>query len=133
MLTGKYNQGRSGVDGRLAEGEWGKALVNERSVGIARTVVEIAQELGRSPAQVAIAWIRAQDSEMIPILGASKLPQLEDNLGALSLELAPQQLARLDEVSRIELGFPHDFLESPTVRFLIHGNHGGKLDRPRGR
>ena len=46
---------------------------------------------------------------MIPIIGARSLAQAEKNLGALELQLSGEELARLDTVSRIELGFPHDF------------------------
>jgi diketogulonate reductase-like aldo/keto reductase len=46
---------------------------------------------------------------IVPILGARSHKQLQDNLGALDLELTGKDLARLDEVSRVELGFPHDF------------------------
>jgi hypothetical protein len=58
------------------------------------------------------------------MLGARRRDQLEDNLGALELELtAAEELARLEEVSRIELGFPHDFgadrLAYGTTRPLI--------------
>ena len=45
----------------------------------------------------------------MPILGVRRCEQLEDNLGALGLELTAEELARLEEVSRIQLGFPHDF------------------------
>lgn len=46
---------------------------------------------------------------MIPIIGARTRAQLEDNLGALDVQLTNAELERFDEVSRIELGFPHDF------------------------
>ena len=57
----------------------------------------------------------------MPMLGARTLAQLEDNLGALEFTLTPEQRTRLDEVSRLELGFPHDFLRSDFVRSMITG------------
>src|SRR5256885_1178607 len=71
----------------------------------------LAAERGVSSSQVAIAWVRAQQGRgvVIPIIGARSLAQAQENLGALELELSGDELARLDAVSRIELGFPHDF------------------------
>jgi hypothetical protein len=55
--------------------------------------------------------VRAQRARgaIVPILGVRRREQLDDNLGALEVELTAEELARLEEVSRIELGFPHDF------------------------
>jgi hypothetical protein len=47
---------------------------------------------------------------LIPVLGARRVDQLRDNLGAQAVELPEAALRRLDEVSAVELGFPHDFL-----------------------
>ena len=55
--------------------------------------------------------MRAQQhrAAIVPILGARTRDQLENNLAALDFDLRPDELDRLDAVSRIELGFPHDF------------------------
>jgi aryl-alcohol dehydrogenase-like predicted oxidoreductase len=58
---------------------------------------------------VALAWTLLEPGVSAPIIGARTLAQLEDSLGALALELAPEQQRRLDAPSRVELGFPHDF------------------------
>jgi aryl-alcohol dehydrogenase-like predicted oxidoreductase len=105
VLTGKYNRdpearGRAALRGR----------VKERDLGIAAEVVKVAQEIGRTPAQVALTWVRCREGVVIPLVGARTIAQLGDNLGCLEFELAPEHVERLDEVSRIELGFPHDFL-----------------------
>jgi len=105
VLTGKYNldpetRGRATIRGRL----------KERDLGVAGEVVKLATELGRSPAQVALAWVRQGPGVIVPLLGAKTRDQLEDNLGCLDLTLDVEQKARLDEVSKISLGFPHDFL-----------------------
>ena len=75
---------------------------------IASVVQEIAQEIGCTPAQVAINWVRSKG--IIPILGANKLSYLEADLACLDFQLSTEQLKDLDNVSSIELGFPHDFL-----------------------
>ena len=84
-------------------------------------------------APVALAWVRAQPGVVIPILGARKLSQLEDNLAALDVRLAPEQLARLDAASAVPLGFPHDFVNSENLRPVVLGTHHARIDvhRPR--
>jgi aryl-alcohol dehydrogenase-like predicted oxidoreductase len=105
VLTGKYNRD-AGTRGRAAMG----GRVAERDLGIAAEVMKVADEIGRTPAQVALAWVRSGPGVIVPLVGAKTRAQLDDNLGCLDFELEPEQRSRLDEVSRIELGFPHDFL-----------------------
>jgi aryl-alcohol dehydrogenase-like predicted oxidoreductase len=112
-LTGKYEKGKPHPKGnRLAEGPWGASILTERNLGIGQVVKEVAAEINRTPSQVAIAWVLAQRerANIIPIIGARKLIQIHDNLGVLSVTLPEKALQRLDEASKIELGFPHDFL-----------------------
>jgi aryl-alcohol dehydrogenase-like predicted oxidoreductase len=126
VLSGKYNQ--SNGNGQSSS----RGLdIPERSLQIAQAVGEIAQELGRSPAQVALAWIRAQSPQMIPILGARKLEQLQDNLKCLEVTLSPEQLQRLNQVSHIELGFPHDFLGSDMIHDRLFGGTYEAINNPR--
>jgi aryl-alcohol dehydrogenase-like predicted oxidoreductase len=106
VLTGKYNANPN---------ESGRARLRnnnlkERDLGIAAEVVKVAAEIGRSPAQVALNWVRAGQGVIVPLVGARTRAQLDDNLGCLGFELSPEQKQRLDDVSRIELGFPHEFL-----------------------
>jgi diketogulonate reductase-like aldo/keto reductase len=67
---------------------------------------------------------------IVPIIGARTAQQMSENLGALEVELAPEELARLDEVSAIPLGFPRSFLESENVRNLIYGETWSRLRVP---
>ncbi len=60
--------------------------------------------------------------QSIPIVGATKLPQLMENLQTISVSLSDDQISRLNEVSKIELGFPHDFFNEDGVRT---NNFGG--------
>ena len=105
VLTGKYNrdpefQGRAALRGR----------VKKRDLGIAEEVVKLAEQIGRSPAQVALNWVRQGEGVIVPLVGAKTRDQLDDNLGCLEFTLTEEQKARLDDASKIELGFPHDFL-----------------------
>ena len=106
VLTGKYNRD-AGTRGRAAM----RGRIRERDLGIAAEVVKLAEEIGRTPAQVALTWVRQGPGVIVPLVGAKTLEQLDDNLGCLEFSLEAEQRARLDEVSQIELGFPHDFLK----------------------
>jgi aryl-alcohol dehydrogenase-like predicted oxidoreductase len=92
-------------------------------------VLEVAKELGASPSQVAIQWTRqhAQVS-MIPIIGARTEAQLRDNLGALTLTLPDAAMTKLNEVSQIELGFPHDFYKADAVKLSIYAGTYDKIE-----
>lgn len=106
ILTGKYNRDPD-TAGRVVQR--GREIA-ERELAIAAAVMQIAEKLGRTPAQVALSWVRQQPGVIVPLVGARTREQLDDNLGCLELELDPEDLARLDEASRIELGFPYDFV-----------------------
>ncbi|ETI64235.1 aldo/keto reductase [Sphingobium sp. C100] len=82
--------------------------LSERNLTIADEARDIAQEIGVTPAQVALAWTLLNPAVTAPVLGARTLVQLEDNLGALAVELSDEHIRRLDEVSRIPLEFPAD-------------------------
>ncbi len=121
-LTGKYLP-EAGTDGPRRYGGAG-----ERVNGIAREVIAVAEEVGTTPSQVAIAWVRAQPWLAVPILGARSKEQLLDNLGALQLELSDDHAERLSASSGFELGFPRSFLESDHVRGLIFGETFDLID-----
>lgn len=115
LLTGRYGTDRAKPEGtRIAGigGRYAERVLSERNLAVADAVNAVAAECGATPTQVAIAWVRGRQREavVIPILGARTREQIEDNLGALGVELTEDELARLDEASGIELGFPYDFL-----------------------
>ena len=106
-----------------------KLNLGERHHVIIQEVHDIAKETGHSMAQVAINWVRQRpDVQIIPIVGARSAVQLQDNLGTLEWELSDAQLQKLDAVSEIELGFPHDFLEGNPY---IFGATFKKIDKSR--
>ena len=127
VLTGKYNRETPPETGRAKEG----AATVERNLEIAQAVIEVADEIGCQPSQVAISWVRQQLGVIIPLVGANSVAQLEDNLGALEVTLSSEQLEQLDEASRIELGFPHDFLSQDNMRDLTFGGTFDRIDRHR--
>jgi len=125
-LTGKYNSGQSS-DGRYSN-EMMRAFLPDsaRQERIVAALREVARNTGRSLAQIALAWLRYREIPVIPIIGARKLSQFEDNLASLSVTLTPEQVKALDEASSIDLGFPHEFYRRDMVRALVYG---GMRDR----
>lgn len=103
----------------------GLTELDESGLRTVREVVAIAKETGTSPAQVALAWLRYRSVPVIPIIGARKLNQLEDNLKSLEISFSPEQLRRLDDTSAVPMGFPHDLL-SGVIRGTVFG---GMRDR----
>lgn len=122
-LTGKYLKGDKG---RLPENS---KRLNERSVSITKTVMQIAEEIGCNPSHVALKWTMLQGFSSIPIVGATKVSQLEDNLQVLTIELNSEQLNRLHEASKIELGFPGDFLNEDGVKLVTYGGFYDKIEK----
>ncbi len=126
VLSGKYCGDPESADSKRVAGN--KRRLSERNLKIAEEVVTVARELGHSPTQVAIAWAMGQGAGgTIPIVGARTAAQLEDSLGACDLVLTPEILARLDAVSGVDLGFPHEFLARPSMARTLRGDLGDKL------
>ncbi len=105
ILSGKYNkdpetQGRASMRGQI----------NERSLAIADEVIKVAEEIGATPTQVSIAWLRNGPANIIPLVGARTVEQWEENLGCLDVDLSEDQMSRLNTISSISPGFPHDML-----------------------
>ncbi len=119
-LTGKYNRASSEPRRQAEASARGRALAD--------VLIAVAEECGRTPAQVAINWVRQQHPTIIPILGARSAAQLRDNLGCLQFTLTPEQLDRLAAASPLDLGFPHAFLQSPHLQELIYSGLRSRLD-----
>jgi aryl-alcohol dehydrogenase-like predicted oxidoreductase len=117
VLTGKYEDDEATAEPRRYRGAQGATVL-----GLGREVRTVAAELGRTPAQVAIAWVRAQHrGTLIPILGARTEGQIREGLGALAFDLPVEVVRRLDAANPLDPGFPHSFLMSDGVRELIFG------------
>jgi aryl-alcohol dehydrogenase-like predicted oxidoreductase len=92
-------------------------------------LMAIAEELATEPGKVAVAWVGMKG--VIPIVGAKTLAQLEDNLTTSTVQLNPDQMRRLDEVSAVSLGYPHQLLGSDSVRNAVAGGLAHLIDYPR--
>jgi aryl-alcohol dehydrogenase-like predicted oxidoreductase len=128
VLTGKYH-GHGSSEGARMNSDMVKEFMPEeqRAKRVVAAVKTVADEVGRSMAQVALAWLRYRPVPVIPIIGARKLSQLKDNLASSDVSLSPNQLKTLDEASRIELGFPYEFYTRDLVRGLIYGGMGDRI------
>jgi aryl-alcohol dehydrogenase-like predicted oxidoreductase len=127
VLTGKYH-GEVEADGARMTNEGMKEFLPEeqRAARIILAVKAVSTQIGRSMAQVALAWLRHQTVRVVPIIGARKLSQLQVNRASLDLELSAEQLKSLDEASRIEPGFPESIYQKEMARAM---RYGGVWDR----
>ena len=108
LLTGKYSRPEAdSAHGRLSPDD---ARRDQHNLAIAQAVDAVADEIGVPSAQVAISWLRQKPGQIIPLVGARSADQLRENLGGLAVTLGEEHLHRLDEASRVPLGFPHDLL-----------------------
>ncbi|GAB3928379.1 aldo/keto reductase [Mucilaginibacter myungsuensis] len=119
-LTGKYLRGEQG----RVKAESNRR--NENAEKITRTVMSIADELGVTAGNVALQWMRQKGFSCIPIVGATKIDQLKENLKTVDIALTDAQMQQLDEASNIPLGFPGDFFKEDAVKL---NSFGGFYDR----
>ena len=134
VLSGKYSRadveahrGKDPFDGSRAAVASGMGSLSEHNLDIVDVVKAVAEEVGHSAAQTAIAWLLAKQAPtIIPILGARTAAQFEENLDALAITLSDDQMRRLDEISAVSPIFPHSFL--PKVQEQVRG--GTKVTRP---
>jgi aryl-alcohol dehydrogenase-like predicted oxidoreductase len=137
LLSGKYtgneteegNTSTGSAPGRLHTLQRASSMLTERNRAIIRVLQQVAHELGRTPSQVALGWMRVQSKAIIPIISATRASQIRDNLGCLDITLSPEQLHQLDEVSRISLDFPLGFLA--TTPGFVYGNTFEAIDSER--
>jgi aryl-alcohol dehydrogenase-like predicted oxidoreductase len=122
LLTGKYHGHGSPEQGRM-NSETMKDFMPEpqRTGRIVAAVKAVSDQTGRGMAQVALAWLRYRPVPVIPIIGARKLSQLQDNLASFNLALSAEQVKALDEASQIDLGFPYHVYAKELVRAIAYG------------
>lgn len=118
LLSGKYKWDASSNsfkgDGRITNA-WttdpAVELDKERLAGLLTVLVDVARELGKSPAQVALNWVTKRPGVVSSIIGASKLNQLEDNIHALEFDIPGELLVKLEEASALPVQYPYFFHE----------------------
>jgi len=135
LLTGRYRAAQGVVEGegrlQALRTEENPALVrrtqNPKNWKIAEELIAVSEQIGRSPAQVALNWVTNRPGVASTIIGATKLKQLDDNLASLDFAIPPDLLQRLDEVSRPASEYPYVFFES-FLQNMVSG--GTNIVRP---
>ncbi|MBB6347498.1 MAG: putative oxidoreductase, aryl-alcohol dehydrogenase like protein [Nonomuraea muscovyensis] len=126
VLSGKFTghpappAGRTRVD---------PASLTARDHAVARTVREVADDLGATPAQVALAWTRTRSTAVHPIVGARDVAQLTDNLGATALTLPEEATRRLEAAAPFEPGFLSDFIAAAEADLWPPGDTAPPVTR----
>ncbi|UHD46501.1 aldo/keto reductase [Aureimonas altamirensis] len=127
VLAGKYTKADVEDSREAAVSTSRKGVIaasghlTERSIEIAQKVRAVAEEVGSTPSQIALAWTLANPAVVSPVMGARTLAQAQENLGALDVALSPEQLDRLNRVSEPDPIFPARFVKRPLVEQLIFG------------
>lgn len=106
-LSGKYTRANAGKQ-KGDRGAFVESFLNEKTYALVDALEVIAREQGSTVARVALAWVHAQPGVSSIIIGARRLAQLEDNVGALDVKLTTDQLARLNALTQPTFGFPQN-------------------------
>jgi len=124
FLAGKYRRESEGVTGQgrlIGKNPFGDSMFTERNWRVLDALRTVAEQADRPLAQVALAWASAQPGITSPILGASKVEQLRDNLASLDIRLTTEQLQTLDESSVLDPGFPYGIFKPAIIRGIFGG------------
>jgi aryl-alcohol dehydrogenase-like predicted oxidoreductase len=121
-LSGRYRRGMAlpQDDSRVSTASqrgWSErwdVYNTERTWDIIEVLIEVAEAAGKTPAQIALNWVKDQPGVTAPIIGARKPEQLADNLGAVAWTLHEDLRKRLHEVSVVQGPYPYDFIANAT-------------------
>ncbi len=136
LLTGKFNRDadRGAQEGtRMADSPRRAQVLHDRNLDVAEQLVKIAVQLECSPAQLALAWMMCRTPDcVVPIIGARRLNQLHDNLGAVKVVLDAAQIAALDTLTVPDPAYPQTLYDSDFFRTMMYGEawQALKLNRP---
>jgi len=123
FLTGKYARGDTADSGRLSGANpFGDSKFVGRNWDILAVLKAVAAELGRAPAEVALAWVMARTGVGATLIGARTVAQLDSNIAATTIALSDDQMQRLDAASAPVPGFTAS-LAHPGVRRMVFGGH----------
>ena len=127
ILSGKYTGGQA-AEGPKRMDSMELQPLDARNRRIAETVAAIARRLDAKPAQVALAWVIAKG--VIPIVGATRRTQMEENLRATELVLDKAVLDELDQASAFDRGHPYSMLEWDMAIGLGYGGMFDEIEIP---
>ena len=122
LLSGKYKrEGNTGKgDGRLTAPNQIFNRFTERNWRVLDAFLDVARQISKTPAQVALNWVATQPGVTSPILGATKVAQLEDNIAAIEFEIPAELRKKIDEASALEPAHPYVFY-LPATQGRISG------------
>jgi aryl-alcohol dehydrogenase-like predicted oxidoreductase len=118
VLSGKYSREKHGKH-EAGRGVWATSALNDATYNLLDELARIAKTLGTTASRIAIAWVQGRPGVTSTIIGARTLDQLEDNLAAIDVKLAPEHLEKLDALSKPVLNFPADFIANGAP--FVHG------------
>jgi aryl-alcohol dehydrogenase-like predicted oxidoreductase len=110
-LSGKYKRADKGKH-EAGRGARVTSYLDDRTFDLLDLMEKIAKELETTVPRVALAWVQGRPGVASTIIGARTMGQLDDNLGALEVKLAPEHVAALDKASAPALSFPADMLSA---------------------
>jgi aryl-alcohol dehydrogenase-like predicted oxidoreductase len=119
VLSGKYAREKHGKH-EAGRGAWALSSLNDATYDLLDEMASIAKKLGTTVSRVAISWVQSRPGVSSTIIGARTMEQLEDNLAALDVKLLPEQIEKLDALSKPTLNFPAEFLANGATFY-----HGG--------
>lgn len=114
LLTGKYKRDGQKEEGRLNNFPF-PPFHEERAYDVLDVLVPMAKQKNTSVAQLALAWVLNQPVVSSVIIGATKIHQLADNLKAIEVVFTAEELAQLNEVSKLPSEYPGGVLEVMTM------------------
>ena len=122
LLSGKYKRDSNGVEGRLNATKDNPVFnkFTERNWRILDTLLDVANKMGKPPAEVALSWVFRRPGVTSTLIGATKISQLESNMSAIELEIPPALMDQLNAASELEQIHPYVFF-SPTMQSMITG------------
>jgi aryl-alcohol dehydrogenase-like predicted oxidoreductase len=122
VLSGKFSRPGGPEQGTRLTAD----SISDHDAAVVADLIEVADELGASPAQVALAWTRSRSRAVHPILGARREDQLADNLAGIELDLPVDLARRLEERTGFRPGFPTEFIDE--VSPWVFGDAGKAVD-----
>ncbi len=123
FLTGKYKRDDISGKGRLSGANpFGDSKFSARNWDILDVLTQVADELDRPAAQVALAWAMARPGVTSTLIGASTTSQLESNIAATEIVLSTDQMARLNEATTPPATFSSS-LVTRQIRTMVYGGH----------
>lgn len=85
----------------------------------AQAVQSVADEIGATPSQVALAWLRGRYASILPIVGSRTQEQVRDVVGSSGITLTPEAMRTLEEAAPFTAGYPQDFITQADAQFGV--------------